>query len=194
MDNPFIAMIMIWAPNFAPQDWAFCHGQQLPVAQNQALYSLIGTTYGSNGATNFNLPNLQGRIPLGVGNMPGGSGYMLGEIGGVATTTLTVANLPAHIHDGGGLQAQTQAWATPATDQNPSTGKGLAAANLPSGLSAQPVRAYADPSGGPVNLAGGAVSGSTSPTGGNLPFSNMQPYLALNFCIALTGLYPMRPN
>ncbi|MGY6568442.1 MAG: phage tail protein, partial [Salinarimonas sp.] len=168
--------------------------QQLQVSQNQALFALIGNAYGGSGPNTFNLPNLQGRVPLGVGTMPGGPNFLPGEVGGSLTTTLTVANLPAHIHSATGLQAQTQAWATPATDQNPSTGKGLAAANLPSGLSAQPVRAYADPSGSPVNLAGGAVSGATSPTGGNLPVNNTQPYLALNFCIALSGLYPMRQN
>lgn len=194
MDNPFIAMIMIWAPNFAPQDWAFCHGQQLQVAQNQALYSLIGTTYGGSGATNFNLPNLQGRIPLGVGNLPGGSSYMLGQVAGSEETTLTINNMPMHNHDGTGLQAQTQAWDTAATDQSPSSGKGLAAAQSGSPVTPQAVRAYADPSGNPVNLAGGSVSGMTGVTGGSAPFSNMQPYLALNFCIALTGLYPMRPN
>lgn len=193
MDQPFIAMIMIWAPNFAPQGWSFCHGQQLPVSQNQALYSLIANTYGGNGATSFNLPNLQGRVPVGVGNLPGGSNYMLGQVAGSEETTLTINNMPMHNHDGSGLQAQTQAWNTPATDHSPSSGKGLAASLQGSGTRAVEVSSYASPSGSPVNLAGGSVSGLTGVTGGSQPFSNMQPYLGLNYCIALTGIYPMRP-
>jgi len=192
MDTPYIAMIMIWAPNFAPQDWAFCAGQQISIQQNQALYALIGVTYGGNASSHFNLPDLRGRFPIGAGNAPGGSNYVLGQAHGQETTTLTVNNLPQHTHDAGSLSAPTQAWNIPATDHNPAAGKGLAASNSPSGIGSSPVRSYADPSGNPVNLAGGSVQGTTAPAGGNLPFSNMPPYLVLNFCIALNGLFPPR--
>jgi microcystin-dependent protein len=190
MDQPFIAMIMVWAPNFAPQNWAFCAGQQIQIQQNQALFALIGTTYGGNTQTHFNLPNLQGRFPIGAGNAPGGSNYVLGEAHGQETTTLNVANLPQHTHNAGSLSAQTHAWNTPATDQSPTAGKGLAAAETGSAITPSAVRTYADPSGNPVNLAGGAMAGTTAPTGGNQPFNNMPPYLAVNFVIALNGLFP----
>ncbi len=192
MDSPFIAMIMIWAPDFAPQNWAFCAGQQLPINQNQALFSLLANRYGGNGTTTFGLPDLRGRVPLGVGAMPGGMNHQLGQSGGLETTTLTVTELPPHTHSGASLHAQMQAWDTPGTDHNPAAGKGLAAGKAGDGFQTQPVRAYAEPSGNPVNLAGGAIVGATAPTGGGMPFNNMQPYIALNFCIALFGIYPPR--
>jgi microcystin-dependent protein len=193
MDAPFIAMIVIWSPNFAPQNWSFCAGQSVSVQQNQALFALIGTTYGGNGSTTFNLPDLRGRLPLGAGQAPGLSFYSLGEMGGTETTALTVNNMPMHTHSGTGLHANTQAWATPGTDHNPSSGKGLAAAKVGAGFQAQDVFSYATPSGDPVNLAGGMVSGATSPAGGSMPFGNMQPFISLNFIIAMTGLFPQRP-
>ena len=193
MDSPFIAMIMIWAPDFAPQNWAFCAGQQLPINQNQALFSLLANRYGGNGTTTFGLPDLRGRVPLGVGAMPGGMNHQLGQSGGLETTTLTVTELPPHTHSGASLHAQMQAWDTPATDHSPAIGKGLAAAKQSTDPRSANAATYAEPSGNPVNLAGGAIVGATAPTGGGMPFNNMQPYIALNFCIALFGIYPQRP-
>jgi len=192
MDQPFISMIMIWAPDFAPQNWSFCAGQLIAISQNQALFSLIGTTYGGDGHTSFALPDLRGRAPTGVGHGPGLSPIQLGWHGGTNEVTLTQVNMPVHSHDAGTMSASTQAWDTPATDQNPSTGKGLAAANAPSGLSASAVRAYADPSGSAVDLAGGHIHGTTGMAGGSQPFGIMQPFLGLNFCIAMYGIYPSR--
>ncbi|MGY6645715.1 MAG: phage tail protein [Salinarimonas sp.] len=185
-------MIMIWAPNFAPQDWAFCAGQQIQIQQNQALFALIGVTYGGNASSHFNLPDLQGRFPIGAGNAPGGSNYVLGQAHGQETTTLNVTNLPQHTHDAGSLAASPQAWATRATDHNPANGKGLAASTAGTSPTSPPGNSYADPSGDPVNLAGGSVQGTTGMAGNSLPFSNMPPYLVLNFCIALNGLFPPR--
>ncbi|MCC5980058.1 MAG: tail fiber protein [Salinarimonas sp.] len=193
MDTPYLGMIMIWAPNFAPQSWAFCAGQLMPVNQNTALYSLLGTTYGGDGHTSFGLPNLQGGFPIGAGNAPGGSHYLLGQAAGHETTTLVTSNMPQHIHEAGTLSASTQAWATRATDHNPTDGKGLAASTAGTSPTSPPGNSYADPSGDPVDLAGGTISGSTAVAGGSQPFSNMPPYLALNFVIALSGIYPPRP-
>jgi microcystin-dependent protein len=193
MDSPFLGMIIIWAPNFAPQNWALCAGQLMPVNQNTALYSLLGTTYGGDGHTSFGLPNLQGGFPIGSGNAPGGSHYLPGQAAGHETTTLNTANMPQHIHEAGALSASTQAWDTPATDHSPVAGKGLAAAKQGTDPRSANAATYADPSGNPVNLAGGPVQGTTGMTGANAPFSNMPPYLALNFVIALSGIYPPRP-
>jgi microcystin-dependent protein len=192
MDAPYLGMIMIWAPNFAPQDWAYCAGQLMPISQNSALYSLLGTAYGGDGHTSFGLPDMQGRFPIATGNPPGGSHYLLGQAAGHETTTLTTVNMPQHTHEAGALSASTQAWDTPATDQSPAGGKGLAAAQTGSAITPSSVRTYAEPTGSPVTLASGAVQGTTGMVGGNQPFSNMPPYLALNFVIALSGIYPPR--
>ena len=102
----FLATIMGWAPNFAPRGWAFCGGQILPIAQNTALFSLLGTTYGGNGQTTFALPNLFSRLPIGAGQGPGLSSYDLGQVGGTESTTLTINNMPAHAHPAGSLAGQ----------------------------------------------------------------------------------------
>ncbi len=190
MDQPFISMIMIWAPNFAPQNWSFCAGQLIAIAQNQALFSLIGTAYGGDGHTSFALPDLRGRAPIGSGQSPGTGHIQLGERGGTESTTLTQLNMPAHSHGAGTMSAVTPAWDTPGTDHNPLPGKGLAAAKQGSGISAQDVSSYADPAGNVVDLAGGHITGTTGMAGGSQAFSIMQPYLGVNFCIALYGLYP----
>ena len=171
MSEPFIAEIRIFAGNFAPRNWAFCDGQLLPIAQNTALFSLIGTTYGGDGRTTTALPNLQGRAPMHPGDGPGLSQRRLGQVGGTETTTLSEAQMPQHTH---------QMVAVPAPGND----------NLPQGnLPARPVgyNSYA-PAANLTALASGAVAAA----GGSQPHNNMQPYLAINFIIALQGLYPSR--
>ncbi len=161
MGTPYLAEIRIFSFNFAPKGWAMCNGQLLPINQNQALFALLGTTYGGDGRVNFALPNLQGRVPVYVGN-----GIVLGQMGGETGHTLNMAEMPAHIH--------------------PPVGSGTTAN-------------AADPTG---NLWA-AVNGAYSPTpntamnpacvlnaGGSQPHENMSPYLTLNFCIALQGIFP----
>jgi microcystin-dependent protein len=192
----YLATIMGWAPNFAPRGWAFCGGQILSIAQNTALFSLLGTTYGGNGQTTFALPNLFSRLPIGAGNGPGQPSYELGQMGGTPSTTLVITNMPAHNHDGSTLTAVEKVATT-----SGNTTMTTAAANTILG-----VPNFTDPStGGPVEVntfaAGSAnpsvnlnlpVSGQTGPSGGNQPFSIMPPYLAINWIIALEGIFPPR--
>lgn len=171
MSEPFIAEVRIFAGNFAPRGWAFCNGQTLPIDQNTALFSLIGTIYGGDGRTTTALPDLQGRSPMHPGRGPGLSARRLGETGGTEETTLTAAQIPAHTHE---LRAGT----SPATAFSPSTTTGLARSVGGAGYGASP----------DVSLAAAAVTSA----GGAQPHNNRQPYLALNFIIALAGLYPSR--
>ena len=169
MANPFIGEIKAFAGNFAPQNWALCNGQTLSIAQNPALFSLIGTYYGGNGTTTFALPDLRGR---GVVHQ-GGSG-VIGQTGGAETVTLTTANLPAHNH---AINATNSA----GTVANPSASVALAA--TPSG---EPI--YNNSTSSPVALAQAAVGSS----GGGTPHDNRQPYLGINYIIALFGVFPSR--
>jgi microcystin-dependent protein len=172
MSEPFLAEIRIFAGNFAPRGWAFCNGQLLPIAQNTALFSLIGTTYGGDGRATTGLPNLQGRAPMHPGRGPGLTARRLGEKGGAETVTITEAQMPNHTHT---LQASGR----PATQDDPSEAQYLA-----------PVTG-ATPYNAPNNLD--AMASQALPnTGGNQPHNNLQPFLTLNFIIALVGLYPSR--
>ncbi len=166
MAEPFLAEIKIVGFNFAPRGWAFCDGQILPINQNQSLYSLLGTTYGGDGRTTFALPDLRSRAPVHKGN-----GYSLGEKTGEETVTLTVAQIPQHDH-----RVFT---ASDLGNQRSPTDTMLASAeNL-----------YADPSSGTeVSFRSGTLTNS----GGGQAHNNMQPYLAVGFCIALQGLFPSR--
>ena len=175
MSDPFVGEIRMFGFNFAPRGWAFCDGQILPISQNTALFSLLGTTYGGDGRSNFALPNLQGSAPLQPGQGPGLSDRVLGETGGTSTVTLLNSEMPIHGHTLLGS-------ANPGDEAGPSpniaaTGAGRRGQNF-----------YADNKGsGPsmqVTMAG--------PAGGNLPHNNMPPYLAVNFCIALQGVFPPR--
>lgn len=170
MAEPFLGEIKICALNFAPRGWAFCHGQLLPISQYSALFSLLGTNYGGDGRTTFGLPDLRGRIPLGEGSGPGLSNHRLGQRGGAETTTLTANNLPAHTH---ALNSATAAEG----DSNDPAGRLLAQTDA---------RSYSDQ--GPAVASGGA----TAVTGGGQAANNMQPYLSLNFIIALVGVFPSR--
>ncbi len=168
MSEPFIAEIRIFAGNFAPRSWAFCDGQLLPISQNTALFSLIGTTYGGDGRTTFALPDLRSRAPIHKGN-GGGSTYSLGQKGGEETHTLAAGEMPSHTH-------VIQGSADTATQSDP-TGNVLA----------QSTQLYRQS----TNLVD-MISGTMTNQGGGQAHDNMQPYLAVNFCIALQGLFPSR--
>src|SRR4051812_16786094 len=169
--DPFVAEIRIFPFNFAPKGWAFCDGQILPLSQNTALFSLLGTTYGGNGQTTFALPNLQGSAPMHPGQGPGLSLHDLGQTGGSETVTLLQSEMPAHTH---ALQAN----AAPADLQLPGNDRSMARSNGGN--------AYETPLGTTASMA----PESLSPAGGSQPHNNMQPYLTLNFNIALQGVFP----
>jgi microcystin-dependent protein len=158
--------------NFAPRNWAMCNGQILSIAQNTALFSLLGTTYGGNGQTTFALPDLRGRVNIHFGQGPGLSPYALGQVSGSETETLTINNLPGHTHT----------FAPKCVD-------GDAGFTIPTGhvLANTAANIYAAPAGTDV-MAGG----NTGPTGGSQPFPTLPPYLAINWCIAINGLFPSR--
>lgn len=173
MADPFVAEIRVFAFNFAPRGWATCNGQLMPLSQNTALFSLLGTTYGGNGKSNFALPNMQGNVPMHWKQGPGLSEYSLGETGGVPNVTLLQTEMPAHNHAVTVSQAD-------AISINP--GDQLCATCV-GGLNA-----YSTTLTPPVQLSPLALP----PMGGSLPHNNMQPYLSLNFCIALQGVFPPR--
>jgi len=162
MSTPYLAEIRIFTFNFAPQGWAQCNGQLLPINQNQALFALLGTTYGGNGTNTFALPNLQGKVPMHVGN-----GMVLGQTGGEATHVLSTAEIPSHTHT------------VMASSSSPSQG-------MPSGnLWAAGNSAY-------NTTADTSLSPSAISTVGGQAHENRSPYLTLNFCIAMSGIFPTR--
>jgi len=176
--DPFVAEIRILPFNFAPKGWAFCDGQILPISQNTALFSLLGTTYGGDGKSNFALPNLQGRAALHIGGStgPGLSPRSLGETGGSDTVTLTQAQMPSHAHSP--VKCNTDRG-----DQNAPTGNLWSPGGAVKGLAM-----YASSAGTARTMHPGALTAA----GGGLPHNNLPPYLALNFCIALQGVFPPR--
>ncbi|TSE11601.1 phage tail protein [Mesorhizobium intechi] len=173
MADPFVAEIRIFPFNFAPKGWAWCDGQLLPISQNTALFSLLGTTYGGNGKSNFALPDLQGNAPMHPGQGPGLSLHDLGETGGSEYVTLLESEMPMHAH-------------TMMSNVNP--------ANL---ATPSPVRSLARTSPGQSYTATATLTPlnnqAVGPAGGSLPHNNMQPYLTCYFCIALQGVFPPRP-
>ena len=174
MADQFLAEIRIFPFNFPPKGWAFCDGQLLPISQNTALFSLLGTTYGGNGTSNFALPNLQGSAPMQQGQGPSLSLRDLGETGGEQAVTLLQTEMPAHSHGALGSAGSTSAspvgnaWAS---------GAKLGGGNI-----------YAPSSGNNVQMSPAAMS----IVGGSQPHNNMMPFLTLNFCIALQGIFPPR--
>lgn len=170
--EPFLGQIQLFGFNFPPRGWAQCDGQLLQISQNQALFSLLGTIYGGNGRTDFALPDLRGRLPMHMGTGPGLSNRPIGRRGGSEQTVLTVANLPAHSHPaqcnggvGNGNVAAEKFWASDAGNQSAT---------------------YHDAGGSTMNAA------AIGNTGDNQGFSNEPPFLVMNWCIALTGIFPSR--
>jgi microcystin-dependent protein len=165
MAEPFLSEIRMMSFGFPPKGWATCDGQLLPINQNQALFSLLGTTYGGDGRVNFGLPNLQGRVPIHMGG-----GHVLGERGGEQAHTLSIAELPTHVHSLNGSS-------TAATTVTPDTNTVLSASNPQSvyGLSAN------------VTAMSPSAIGSI---GGSQAHTNMEPFLVISFCIALQGIFP----
>jgi microcystin-dependent protein len=180
MSNAFIGEIRCFGFNFAPYGWAQCNGELLSIQQNTALFSILGTTYGGNGQTNFALPNLQGQVPMHWGDGPGGFSTQLGEVQGSTTVTLISNQMPIHNHT--------------VTASSVAAGGGSERTAVPTaatyiGPSANPNAAFQSPAptiNAPFSPKAIAV------TGNSIPHENMQPYLVLNFCIALTGVFPSR--
>jgi microcystin-dependent protein len=173
MADPFVAEIRIFPFNFAPSGWAFCNGQLLPISQNTALFSLLGTTYGGDGKSNFALPNLQGNSPLAPGQGNGLSLRDLGEVGGEQTLTLLQSEMPAHTHTAVCKKGLGDNYAPGTTFWAQDAGGNLEYA--PSGSASSQMN-----------------PGAIAPVGGDQPHNNLQPYLVLSFCIALQGVYPPR--
>ena len=170
----------MFAGNFAPQNYQFCQGQLLSIAQNTALYSILGTTYGGNGQTTFGLPDLRARIPFGTGPVPSFSSIELGQMAGTQNTTLTLNNLPAHTHPVTGTVQ------LPVNDSNADADGPVGSFLGAPAESIYSISSNAVGSNATVNLAAG-------PTGSNLPFSILPPYLGMNYIICTQGLYPPRP-
>jgi microcystin-dependent protein len=167
MASPFLGQIQPFGFNFAPRGWAMCNGQILSIAQNTALFSLLGTTYGGNGQTTFALPDLRSRVPIHMGQGPGLSQYVLGQVAGDETVTLSTAQIPPHQHGVGAT--------------------GTFTTKNPGGQVPAPGGAYGSP---PDETT--MEANMVRPTGGGQPHTNIQPYLTLNFCIALEGIFPSR--
>jgi microcystin-dependent protein len=185
MAEPFLGQVEVFSFNFAPKNWTFCAGQLLPINQNQALFALLGTTYGGNGQTNFGLPELRGRVPIGWGQGQGLSNYVLGEKGGEEAHTLNVNEMASHNHS---LNVDTTVPATSNTDV-PSTSVVL-------GNTVGKQTGVANPFALTLYTSG-APGGTLDPhsigfTGGGQGHNNIMPYLTLNFCIALVGVFPSR--
>jgi len=169
MSTPFIGEIRMFGGNFAPQGWAFCKGDLLPISDNDVLFYLIGTTYGGDGQSTFGLPNLQGRIPVHMGQLAGGSNYQLGQSGGAETVTLTTNQLPVHSH-------------------SPTCNTATGTTNNPANAVWAAQSGYLQ-----YNAAGsedGTLKSSIQPMGGSQPHDNMIPYQAVNYIISLFGVYP----
>jgi microcystin-dependent protein len=177
MTQPFLGEVQVFAFNYAPYGWSLCNGQIMPVQQNTALFSLLGTTYGGNGSSTFGLPNLQGQAACSTGQGPGLQNYDLGEIFGQENVTLAQSEMPMHNHTAHVYNQPT------AANRFGSPGSGYAL-DIPANF-------------GPftsTNTVGGSFPGTMiMPNSGGQPHSNQQPYLALNFCIALSGVFPQRP-
>ena len=210
MDSPFLGQIQTFAFNFAPKGWALCQGQIMGISQNTALFSLLGTVYGGNGQTTFGLPDLQGRMAIGMGQGAGLQNYVIGQKAGVENVTLLTSNMPIHTHvatftpSGGGgtpitatlnvVNASGNALTAGATGTSYLAGShGLASS---AGIYATTGTLTAL-NAGSITISGGGSGGgggtvTNANTGGSLPFSIMQAYLAVNYSIALVGIFPSR--
>lgn len=173
MTQAYLGQIMFTPYTFAPKGWAQCNGQLLPISQNSALFSLLGTYYGGNGTTNFALPDLRSRTPIGMGSSSSGATYNIGQFDGTESVTLQSSQIPQHTHTAGYSTGD-------ATARNPTHGLFGKTGNN---------SIYAPASGTPQVPLNSTTIGLA---GGNQPHSNLQPYLVLNFCVALNGIYPSR--
>src|SRR5262245_19497990 len=167
---PYVGEIRMFAGNFAPNGWMFCEGQTLPISENEVLFQLIGTTYGGDGQSTFNLPNLASRVPLHMGTGPDGTTYQIGEMAGTEQETLTVQQIPTHTHP---LTASTSVGNTP----NPQN-------SVVSQTDGSILRYIADSPGAAMN------ANAIGPAGGSQPHENTQPFLCINFIISLFGVFP----
>ena len=179
--EPFIGEIKILAFDFAPRSYATCSGQILSIAQNTALFSLLGTTYGGNGQTTFALPDLRGRVPVGQGQGPGLPPYSMGQLAGTTNVTLLSTNMPIHNHAATGINVRIPV--TAASEDSAAANNYIGnAVNDTFGPTASPT----------ASLGAPVVSGSTALAGGSQPFSVLNPYLTINYSIALQGIFPSR--
>jgi len=191
MLDPYLGQILLFGFNFAPTGHAFCNGQILPIAQNTALFSLLGTTYGGNGQNTFALPNLRGTVPIGAGQGSGLSNYDTGEVAGQESVTLLMTEMPAHGHvfDFSQYKGTLHCHAGAGNQRDPS-------GHVPATESSGATASYSDASVPAATMNSSAVNvtgGNVGPTGGSQPHENRQPFLVMNYCIALFGVFPQRP-
>lgn len=206
--------ILSFGFNFAPNGWQQCNGQLIGISQYSALFALLGTTYGGNGTSTFQLPNLQGRVPVHQGTLPGGSTYIMGETGGTENTSLTINNMPSHTHaatftptgGGGGGGSAITATLNVINASGGATTAGAAGTSYLAGSHGGGAAAgiYATSgtltalNSGSITIGGGGGGGITggtvtnASTGNNIPFSTLSPFLVVNYCIAMVGLFPSR--
>lgn len=199
----FIGTILPWPMNWAPNGWALCNGATLPISQWQAVFALIGTTYGGNGTTNFQLPNLQGRTMVGYGNGLGLTPRDMGEIAGTENASILIGNMPSHTHvatftPGGAGSSSLLASPNGGNSSNPA-GNYLANGTDTSGTLSAPTQNYVTPAaaGTPaaiagLNVTGGAGTVAVQPAGGNTPLGIMPPFLVVNFIFCMIGIFPSR--
>lgn len=183
--EPFIGEVKIFGFNFPPRGYATCQGQLMSIAQNTALFSLMGTTYGGNGQTTFGLPDLQGRAPVGQGQISGGSAYQMGQIAGSTSVTILPTQMPEHVHTLGPAATVKIKASSALADELSANG------NFPATNSNYASYSGSGATAG-VYMGGTEVSGRTEAAGGGTPLSIMNPYLALNYSIALQGIFPSR--
>ncbi|KAA0126056.1 phage tail protein [Chryseobacterium sp. SN22] len=181
MDEELLGTIKMFAGNFAPKGYMLCNGALLSIAQNTALFSLLGTTYGGDGKTTFALPNLNGRAPFGTGNSATGKTINLGEAAGVPQTTLLMSNLPS-------FASQLKVANTNANSITPSSNSAIAITGQPNGREFTPIPSFVDAA--PDTVIG---FGSVTFTGQNVPVNTMPPYLGMNYIICTMGIFPSRP-
>ncbi len=192
MSEPFIGEICMFGGNFAPRGWALCNGQILPIAQNTALFSILGTTYGGNGQTTFALPNLQGRVPIHPGQSPGTSQYTLGEASGTETVTLLQTQMPMHVHPVS-VNAPIAIPVNAGNGASPTPSDTAVLSQTSDTVAGAVVDLYSPGPGTTTLLPFQATaSGTTAVAGGNQPFGIVSPYLCVNFIIALEGIFPSR--
>lgn len=177
--EPFVGQIALFGFNFPPRGWMPCDGRLLPIAQYQVLFALLGTYYGGNGTSTFGLPDLRGRVPVGYGNGPGLKPYTIGELGGVESVTLATQQIPAHNH----IINVSNAEGTSNTASNNYLATGTTVIERGTKV---PANIYGTAAGGTLNVAAVGMQG------GNQAHPNIQPYLALNYCIAFEGIFPSR--